>query len=139
MQHRFGGTGALAGHAVGNLLLVGAVELLGDPVAALDGSAGCSARAAGCCRCAASRWTSRPRSPAWTPSRPGARTRIRGQVAVAITPGRVRRVSAASRTTPPACPEAVAAVRAADWVVLGPGSWFTSVLPHLLVPELPTR
>jgi uncharacterized cofD-like protein len=37
---------------------------------------------------------------------------------------------------PPACPEAVAAVREADWVVLGPGSWFTSVLPHLLVPEL---
>jgi uncharacterized cofD-like protein len=24
----------------------------------------------------------------------------------------------------------------ADWVVLGPGSWFTSVIPHLLVPEL---
>jgi uncharacterized cofD-like protein len=37
---------------------------------------------------------------------------------------------------PAACEEAVAAVRAADWVVLGPGSWFTSVLPHLLVPEL---
>jgi uncharacterized cofD-like protein len=37
---------------------------------------------------------------------------------------------------PPACPEAVAAVLSADWVVLGPGSWFTSVLPHLLVPEL---
>jgi uncharacterized cofD-like protein len=30
----------------------------------------------------------------------------------------------------------VQAVRAADWVVLGPGSWFTSVLPHLLVPDL---
>ena len=24
----------------------------------------------------------------------------------------------------------------ADWIVLGPGSWFTSVIPHLLVPEL---
>jgi uncharacterized cofD-like protein len=24
----------------------------------------------------------------------------------------------------------------ADWVVLGPGSWFSSVIPHLLVPEL---
>jgi len=24
----------------------------------------------------------------------------------------------------------------ADWVVLGPGSWFTSVIPHLLVPDL---
>jgi uncharacterized cofD-like protein len=30
----------------------------------------------------------------------------------------------------------VAAVRAADVVILGPGSWFTSVLPHLLVPAL---
>jgi uncharacterized cofD-like protein len=30
----------------------------------------------------------------------------------------------------------VTAVGAADWVVLGPGSWFTSVLPHLLVPRL---
>jgi uncharacterized cofD-like protein len=37
---------------------------------------------------------------------------------------------------PPACPEAVQAVLDADWVVLGPGSWFSSVLPHLLVPDL---
>jgi uncharacterized cofD-like protein len=35
-QHRFRGNGALAGHAVGNLLLAGLVEVLGDPVAALD-------------------------------------------------------------------------------------------------------
>jgi uncharacterized cofD-like protein len=37
---------------------------------------------------------------------------------------------------PPACPEALDAIAAADWVILGPGSWYTSVLPHLLVPEL---
>ncbi|MDO5496175.1 MAG: 2-phospho-L-lactate transferase CofD family protein, partial [bacterium] len=37
---------------------------------------------------------------------------------------------------PRACPQAVDAVRAADAVVLGPGSWITSVLPHLLVPDL---
>ncbi|MDR2379448.1 MAG: YvcK family protein, partial [Bifidobacteriaceae bacterium] len=36
----------------------------------------------------------------------------------------------------PACPEAVEAVEAADWVVLGPGSWYTSVIPHLLIPSL---
>jgi uncharacterized cofD-like protein len=30
----------------------------------------------------------------------------------------------------------VEAIRAADLVVLGPGSWFTSVLPHLMVPSL---
>src|SRR5438093_1408593 len=37
---------------------------------------------------------------------------------------------------PPACPQAIAAVATADWVVFGPGSWFTSILPHLMVPEL---
>ena len=37
---------------------------------------------------------------------------------------------------PVACPQAVTAIDAADWIVLGPGSWFTSVLPHLLVPGL---
>src|SRR3954451_15266500 len=40
VQHRFGGTGALAGHAVGNLLLAGLMDVLGDPVAALDEVAG---------------------------------------------------------------------------------------------------
>jgi uncharacterized cofD-like protein len=61
--------------------------------------------------------------------------RIRGQVAVASTPGRVQRVWLVP-DQPRACPDALAAVLAADVVVLGPGSWFTSVLPHLLVPEL---
>jgi uncharacterized cofD-like protein len=37
---------------------------------------------------------------------------------------------------PTACPQAVQAVLGADLVLLGPGSWFTSVLPHLLVPGL---
>jgi uncharacterized cofD-like protein len=35
-----------------------------------------------------------------------------------------------------ACPAAVDAVLEADWVVFGPGSWFTSVIPHLLVPDI---
>jgi uncharacterized cofD-like protein len=60
---------------------------------------------------------------------------VRGQVAVATAPGRVVHVGLVPER-PPACAEAVAAVRDADWVVLGPGSWFTSVIPHLLVPEL---
>jgi uncharacterized cofD-like protein len=52
--------------------------------------------------------------------------RVVGQVAVATTPGQVAAV-ALEPAEPPAC---------ADWVVLGPGSWFTSVLPNLLVPDL---
>src|SRR5215472_12275169 len=69
------------------------------------------------------------------PDRPGEITLIRGQVACASTTGRVRSVSLIP-ADPPACPQGIAAVATADWVVLGPGSWFTSVLPHLLVPEL---
>jgi uncharacterized cofD-like protein len=60
---------------------------------------------------------------------------VRGQVAVASTEGTVERIRL-EPAHPPACPEAVAAILAADVVILGPGSWFTSVLPHLLIPEL---
>jgi uncharacterized cofD-like protein len=133
-QHRFGGTGALAGHAVGNLLLAGLIEMLGDPVAALREACdllGVSGRVL-------------PMSVepliieaevTGLGRRPGAVSRIRGQVAVASTPGRVRRVWLQPRL-PKACPEAVEAIRSAELVLLGPGSWFTSVLPHLMVPEL---
>jgi uncharacterized cofD-like protein len=37
---------------------------------------------------------------------------------------------------PAACREAVAAIAEADWLLFGPGSWYTSVIPHLLVPDL---
>lgn len=60
---------------------------------------------------------------------------IRGQVAIATTVGKVRRVRLLPGN-PPATRQAVDAIMAADLVVLGPGSWFTSVIPHLLVPEL---
>lgn len=132
-QHRFGGTGALAGHAVGNLVLAGLIEVLGDPVAALDeacGLLGVHGRVLPMCT-----------DPLVIEAEvtglhePGGTARIRGQVAVASTPGRVQRVWLRPER-PRACPEAVRAVMAADIVLLGPGSWFTSVLPHLLVPEL---
>ncbi len=133
-QHRFGGSGALAGHAVGNLVLAGLIEVLGDPVRALDEACvllGVRGRVLPMCT-----------DPLVIEAEvtglggdPAAVARIRGQVAVASTPGRVRRVWLHPQR-PRACPEAVRAVTEADVVLLGPGSWFTSVLPHLLVPEL---
>jgi uncharacterized cofD-like protein len=137
--HRFGGDGALAGHAVGNLVLAGLLEVLDDPVAALDLAA----------RLLGTRGRVLPMS-----NQPldieadvvgldhdaTAVRHIRGQVAIATTPGRVQRIrlhpAGHPDETPTACPEAVTAVLGADVVLLGPGSWFTSVLPHLLVPEL---
>jgi uncharacterized cofD-like protein len=60
---------------------------------------------------------------------------VRGQVSVATARGEIMSVRLAP-ADPPACPQAVAAVLDADWIVLGPGSWFSSVIPHLLVPDL---
>lgn len=136
-QHRFGGTGALAGHAVGNLVLAGLFEVLGDPVAALDEARrllGVPGRVL-----PMSTEALEIEGEVTGLSDDDTPHVIRGQVAVASTPGRVRRI--ALRTPgrdgePKACPEAVEAVLGADVVILGPGSWFTSVLPHLLVPGL---
>ena len=132
LQHRFRGDGPLGGHAVGNLLLTGLAESTGDPVAALD----LVARLIGA--------TGRvlPMSPvpleicADVVGPAGGETHeVIGQVAVATATGQVVGVRLRP-DEPPACKEAVQAVEDADWVVFGPGSWFTSVLPHLLVPEL---
>ncbi|WP_295628715.1 uridine diphosphate-N-acetylglucosamine-binding protein YvcK [uncultured Corynebacterium sp.] len=134
LQHRFGGTGALAGHAVGNLIIAGLASVLGDEVAALDEVAtllGVQGRVL-------------PMSPnpldieaEVVGLEDDARVvrPVRGQVAVATTPGQVRRIRLIPEH-PPATPEALEAIRDADMVTLGPGSWFTSVLPHLQVPEI---
>ena len=58
-----------------------------------------------------------------------------GQVAVATTPGRLRELRM-KPSHPTTRPEVLAALREADWITMGPGSWFSSVLPHLLVRSL---
>ncbi|MBE0010683.1 MULTISPECIES: gluconeogenesis factor YvcK family protein [unclassified Arthrobacter] len=140
MQHRFtskeGVDGSLDNHALGNLLIVTLWELLGDPVAGLQ----------------------------WAGALLGARGRVLPMASVPLTIEgdvlteengslRLRTVSGQSqlavagsaanvnnvRLLPagaPACVDALTAVELADWVILGPGSWYTSVLPHLLLPEL---
>lgn len=130
MQHRFQGDGPLAGHALGNLLIVALWELYEDPVAGLElvgrllGAKGRVLPMAAV-----------PLDIEADVLQGGAVSRIMGQAEIATAPGRVQQVRLVP-TRPPAYPESVAAIRAADWVVLGPGSWFTSVMPHLLVPEL---
>ena len=135
LQHRFASKGEMDEHAVGNLLIVALWELLGEHVNGLDWVA----------RLLGAQGRVLPMSVApiditatvegLDEADPHALTTVRGQVEVASTSGQVVSVALEPRE-PPACPEAVAAVTAADWIVLGPGSWFTSVIPHLLVPEL---
>ncbi|PWR06443.1 hypothetical protein DKT69_36925 [Micromonospora sicca] len=129
------GTDPLAGHAVGNLVLCGLMELLGDPVAALD-HAGAMLGAVG-------RVLPMSRQPVGIEARvrgadadhPDEVRTVRGQHQVAVTSGRVESLRL-TPAAPAACAEAVTAVAEADWLIFGPGSWYTSVLPHLLVPGL---
>jgi uncharacterized cofD-like protein len=134
-QHRFDGLGQLSGHPVGNLVLQGLIEMLGDPVAALDHAAamlGCEGRVLPMSRQAVNIEAD---VLGGDPDRPGDVVAVRGQHAVAVTRGEVQRVRL-KPSQPVACAEAVAAIRAADWLIFGPGSWYTSVIPHLLVPDL---
>ncbi|GEK20958.1 gluconeogenesis factor YvcK family protein [Cellulomonas xylanilytica] len=131
LQHRFSSSGDLDQHAVGNLLIVALWELLGDTVEGLDW--------VGKLLGARGRVLPMAAVPllieADVVDRSGATTRVVGQSAVAVTTGTISQVRL-EPPDPPACPEAVDAIEAADWIVLGPGSWYTSVLPHLLVPGL---
>jgi uncharacterized cofD-like protein len=135
VQHRFEGRGALGGHAVGNVLIVALWELLGDTVAGLDWVGRLLGAHGRVLPMASVPLDLVAEVEGADPDRPGEITLVRGQVACASTTGRVRSVSLIP-ADPPACPEAIAAVTTADWIVLGPGSWFTSILPHLLVPGL---
>jgi len=135
VQHRFASRGELHGHNVGNLLIVALWELLGDTVDGLDWMGRLLGAHGRVLPMASVPVEMIALVTGADPDAPHATTEVRGQVAVATTLGRVAGVSLEPRN-PPACPEAVRAVRDADWLVLGPGSWFTSVIPHLLVPEL---
>jgi uncharacterized cofD-like protein len=149
IQHRFTGPAAgdepggapdgpgLSGHTVGNVLIVALWELLGDTVQGLDWVGRLLGAHGRVLPMAAVPIDIVAEVEGADPDRPDELSTVRGQVACATTTGRVRSISLIP-ADPPARPEAVQAIGAADWVVLGPGSWFTSVLPHLLVPELAT-
>jgi uncharacterized cofD-like protein len=134
-QHRFGGGGTLDGHAVGNLILTALTEVTGDPVRALDLASRLVRGTGRVLPLATSALEIVADVVGLDPDDPGRAVEVRGQVAVATTPGRVVAVRI-EPPEPPACAEAVQAVHDADWAVLGPGSWFTSVIPHLLVPDM---
>lgn len=134
LQHRFASEGELDGHAMGNLLIVSLWQLLGDHVLGLDWVAGLLGAGGRVLPMSTVPLDITAQARGLDDADPERLSWVRGQVEVATTPGLVS--VELDPVDPPACPEAVRAVLEADFVVLGPGSWFTSVLPHLLVPDL---
>jgi uncharacterized cofD-like protein len=138
MQHRFrskaGITGSLDDHAMGNLLIVALWELLGDPVDGL--------RWAGALLGARGQVLPMSRTPLSLsgmvhPKDGGQAVRMTSQADIARAGklGRLTDLQLDPQDAEP-CLEAVTSIELADWVVFGPGSWYTSVLPHLLLDGL---
>jgi len=135
LQSRFGGTGPLAGHAIGNLLIAGLWQTNPDPVVGLDRVG----------RLLSARGRVLPMSSqplvisadvvGLDPGAPDEVSRLVGQWQIATTAGDVLQVRLEPEN-PPACEAALDSIAAADFLVFGPGSWFTSVVPHLLVPDM---
>lgn len=134
-QHRLPpGDDGLAGHSVGNLLLAALMQTGADPVTALDAAGRMLGLAPG------TRVLPMSTQPLAIEAdvlglEPDGPVVVSGQVAVATTPGQVLTVRLVPAEAP-ACPQALEALALADVVVLGPGSLFTSVLPHLIHPQL---
>lgn len=126
LAHRFA-RGHLEGHALGNLLLVALAEIAdGDVLGALR-------RAEALLDCDGAVLPSTT-VPVHIAAEVGG-DRISGQATITASEGRVERLWL-EPADPPACADAVAAVRDADVVVLGPGSLFTSIIVNLLVADL---
>jgi uncharacterized cofD-like protein len=130
MQYRFTSDGPLNGHAVGNLLLAALWDRDEDTVAGLD-RVGALLKVVG----RVLPMASEPLDIEATFENSIGTQIVRGQAEVATTKGKLKTLRLIPEN-PAAQPEALAAIHAADWVTMGPGSWFSSVIPHLMVPEL---
>lgn len=128
MQYRFTSNGPLNGHAVGNLLLAALWDRDEDTVAGLD-RVGALLKVVG----RVLPMAAQPLDIEATFELDGAIEVIRGQSQVATAQGRLKSLRIIPEN-PTARPESLAAIADAQFIVMGPGSWFSSVLPHLLVP-----
>jgi uncharacterized cofD-like protein len=128
MQHRFVSQGDLNGHAMGNLLLASMWNAGDDPVTALD-RVGELLKVVG--RVLPMAAVALDIEGTFTTST--GRIVVRGQKEVATAKGHIDSLRIFPED-PAARPEALAAIEEADWITMGPGSWFSSVIPHLLVP-----
>ena len=128
MQHRFVSDGDLNGHAMGNLLLASMWNAGDDPVVALD-RVGALLKVIG----RVLPMASVALDIEGTFNTSTGRIVVRGQKEVATAKGHIESLRIIPED-PPARDEALNAIADADWVTMGPGSWFSSVIPHLLVP-----
>lgn len=125
--HRFNGHGEIAGHSLGNLILTALSQMEHRFVTAVDRAAEILA--------VSGRVLPATAQAVRLVAEFEDGSRVEGESRIAAVRRRIRSVRLRPEHVP-ALPEALEAVTAADCVVIGPGSLYTSLIPVLLVRGL---
>jgi uncharacterized cofD-like protein len=126
-QYRFQAGDGLMGHSFGNLFLTAMSDIAGDLEQAIAASS----------KVLAVRGEVLPATLSdvslWAELADG--RRIEGESSITKANGQILKIGC-TPANPPALPRAAIALREADFMIIGPGSLYTSVIPNLLVPEI---
>jgi uncharacterized cofD-like protein len=126
-QYRFQAGDGLTGHSFGNLFLTVMSEITGDLEQAIAASS----------KVLAIRGQVLPATLSdmrlWADLADG--RRIEGESSITEAKGKITRLGC-TPANPIALPRALDALAEADFIIIGPGSLYTSVIPNLLVPEI---
>lgn len=127
LGYRFKGEGSLAGHSLGNLMLLAMVDITGDWVKAIRQLSGVLVTAG--------RLYPSTTVPVTLCAEDAEGRRYVGETSVNETRASIRSIWLEPEAPEP-LPEAMLAILRADLIILAPGSLYTSTLPNLLIPEL---
>ena len=126
-QYRFEAGDGLTGHSFGNLFLTAMSEITGDLEQAVAASS----------QVLAIRGTVLPATLSdvslWAQMEDG--RIIEGESNIPKAQGKISQIGC-NPPNPPALPSAITAIEEADYIIIGPGSLYTSIIPNLLVPEI---
>ena len=126
-QYRFQAGDGLIGHSFGNLFLTVMSELTGDLEQAIAASS----------KVLAIRGKVFPATLSdvrlWAELADG--RVIEGESKIPEAKGKIINFGC-TPADPPAVPAAIKAIKQADYIIIGPGSLYTSIIPNLLVPEI---
>jgi uncharacterized cofD-like protein len=126
-QYRFQAGDGLVGHSFGNLFLTAMSEITGDLEQAIAASS----------KVLAVRGQVLPATLSdmrlWAKLADG--RQIEGESNITEAKGSIVKIGC-TPAHPPALPKALTAIQEADFIIIGPGSLYTSIIPNLLVPDI---